>query len=92
MSIIRKTLIMAGLACTLSACVSTIPREVTANNGPTNLVGESSCTQFLLFNFGDCSYEAAKRNAGITNVHHTDTQISNYLIFSKTKTLVYGTK
>ncbi len=87
-----KALLLAGLALTTSACVSTLPHEVTSNNGPTNLVGESTCTQILIFTLGDCSYETAKKSVGITKVHHTDTQITNYVIFAKTKTLVYGTK
>lgn len=92
MNILSKTLLLAGLAMGLSGCVSTLPHEVTSNTGPTNLVGESSCTQVFVFNLGDCSYEAAKKSVGITNVHHTDMQITNYIFFAKIKTLVYGTK
>ncbi len=90
---ITNTLIISSLALWLSGCVSTGPLDVTSNNGPTNLVGEASCTQlFFLARMGDCSYEAAKQNGNITNVHHTDSQITNYFILLKQKTIVYGTK
>jgi hypothetical protein len=87
-----KIIVLAGLALGLPACVSTMPMEVTSNNGPTNLVGEANCTRIFVFNIGDCSYDTAKKSVGITNVHHTDVQMANYIIFSKQKTLVYGTK
>lgn len=90
---IIKTLIIASLTVWLSGCVSTGPLGVTSNNGPTNLVGEASCTKIFFFaRLGDCSYEAAKQNGKITNVHHTDMQVTNYFIVLKEKTLVYGTK
>jgi hypothetical protein len=86
-------LIISSLVIWLSGCVSTGPLGVTSNNGPTNLVGEASCTQiFFLARLGDCSYEAAKHNGNITTVHHTDSQITNYFIVLKEKTIVYGTK
>lgn len=92
MKTLHKIIFLAGLALSLPACVSTMPKEVTSNNGATNLVGEASCTRIFVVNIGDCSYDTAKKAAGITKVHHTDTQVTDYFIFSKQKTLVYGTK
>lgn len=92
MKALHKIIFLAGLALGLSACVSTIPKEVTSNNGATNLLGEATCTKIFVISLGDCSYDTAKKNAGITKVHHTDAQITDYFIFSKHKTLVYGTK
>jgi len=93
MKIMLKTIMITGLAIWLTGCVSTAPLAVTSNNGPTTQVGEASCTKILfLARLGDCSYQAAKQNGNITNVHHTDVQLTNYFIAVKEKTLVYGTK
>ena len=90
---IKISLLSTALILSLSACVSTMPREVTSNNGPTNLVGESSRINILgIIALGDGGYEAAKHSGNITNVHHTDIQVTNYFILTKEKTLVYGTK
>jgi hypothetical protein len=90
---IKLSLLSTAIILSLSACVSTMPHQVTSNNGPTNLVGESSCVKILsLIALGDCSYETAKHSGNITTVHHTDTQITNYFILIKEKTIVYGTR
>ena len=91
MKLITKIIITSTLLSGLSACTTIHPREVTSNNGPTTKIGESECkTYFNLIHVGDCGYEAAKTSAGITSVNHTDTKTKNFIIYSTTKTQVYG--
>ena len=72
-------------------CTSTRPLQVTSNNGPTKKIGESSCTRiFFISGIGDCGYESAKRNGNITNVHHADEEVTDFYVFARLKTKVYG--
>jgi TRL (tRNA-associated locus)-like protein len=87
-----RILLLSCLAASLSACVSIRPLQVESNNGPANLVGESTCFNVFVIPLGDCSYETAKKNGNITTVHHTDKHLTDYMIFSKQKTIVYGSK
>ena len=91
LKVLAKSLIIAALGFTAVGCVSVSPLQVTSNNGPTKKVGESGCVQiFYLSKIGDCSYDTAKKNASITNVHHTDQKVTDYVIFTVIKTEVYG--
>jgi hypothetical protein len=88
---IKISLFSTALILSLSACTTTRPLEVTSNNGPTAKVGEATCKSYFNFiSIGDCGYEAAKQNAGITKVHHTDKTVKDFFIFKSEKTQVYG--
>ena len=70
----------------------TLPVAVTSNPGPSPKTGTAECTSFLaMFATGDVSIEAAKKNGGITKVHHVDWHVENILgIIGKYKITVYG--
>ena len=88
---LAKLFLPATLALGLTACASVTPLMVTDNNGPAQKVGESNCgSVFFLAHIGDCGYDTAKKNGGITKVHHTDQATTNYYVFAQHKTLVYG--
>jgi hypothetical protein len=69
-----------------------LPVDVTSNNGPALKVGTAECKSILaLVAIGDASIEAAKKNGGITKVHHVDWSVENILgIIGKYKVTVYG--
>ncbi|MDL2124517.1 MAG: TRL-like family protein [Deltaproteobacteria bacterium] len=69
-----------------------LPVAVTANSGTPTKVGTSKCISVLtLVAIGDASIEAAKKDGGITKVHHVDWEVENILgIFGKYKVTVYG--
>ncbi len=69
-----------------------LPVTVTANSGTAIKVGISQCTSILgAVAIGDASIEAAKKNGGITKVHHVDYGVKNILgIIGTYKTTVYG--
>ncbi len=94
---------LAGMALGLTACATnvpvgsiitnvTLPFEVTSNDGTASKVGESTCKSILaIISSGDCSIDAAKKNGGITKVHHADWHAKSILgIFSDYKLTVYG--
>lgn len=57
----------------------TLPAEATSN-ASANKVGKASCQSILvLVATGDCSIEAAKKNAGISEVTHVDWKAHNIL-------------
>ncbi len=45
---------------------------------------------FGIFVFGDNSVNSAMENGGIHHIHHIDQEVSDYLIYRKVTTLVYG--
>ncbi|MBT8352347.1 MAG: TRL-like family protein [Deltaproteobacteria bacterium] len=69
-----------------------LPVTVTANGGTATKVGISQSTSILgAVAIGDASIEAAKKNGGITKVHHVDYGVKNILgIFGTYTTTVYG--
>jgi hypothetical protein len=69
-----------------------LPITATDNTGRWERTGTASCRSILaLVATGDCSIEAAKRNGGITEVHHVDWQVENILGVIGNYTLrVYG--
>jgi TRL (tRNA-associated locus)-like protein len=69
-----------------------LPVTVTANNGTATKVGTAECISVLaLVAIGDASIEAAKKDGGITKVHHVDWEVENILgIIGKYKVTVYG--
>lgn len=101
----KKKMMLAALAAAglLAGCatpypVGTIYTEVklpttaTSNTGTPSKVGVAECTSVLsMVATGDCSYEAAKRNGGITKVTHADWDAKNILgIFGTYKLTVRG--
>ncbi|MBW2564953.1 MAG: TRL-like family protein [Deltaproteobacteria bacterium] len=69
-----------------------LPVTATANIGTATKVGTSQCTSILgAVAIGDASIEAAKKNGGITKVHHVDYGVKNILgIIGTYTTTVYG--
>ncbi len=69
-----------------------LPVDATSNTGPATKVGTSECMSILtLVALGDASIETAKKNGGITKVHHVDWDVENILgIIGKYKVTVYG--
>ncbi|MCP4115538.1 MAG: TRL-like protein family [Desulfobacteraceae bacterium] len=69
-----------------------LPVAVTANKGIAPKVGTAECTSILsIIATGDASIETAKKNGGITKVHHVDWDVENILgIIGRYKVTVYG--
>lgn len=69
-----------------------LPMVATANGGASPKTGEATCVSVLgLVALGDCSIEAAKKNAGITKVTHVDWDVQNILgVYGKYKVIVAG--
>ena len=69
-----------------------LPVTATANDGASPKMGTAECTSILsLVATGDASIEAAKKQGGITEVHHVDWYAENILgIIGKYKVVVYG--
>jgi hypothetical protein len=69
-----------------------LPVTATSNSGKALKVGTAQCESFLsLIARGDASIETAKKNGGITKVHHVDWEVENILgIIGKYKVTVYG--
>ncbi|MGA1840276.1 MAG: TRL-like family protein [bacterium] len=69
-----------------------LPVTATANNGKATKVGTAECISILsLVATGDASIETAKKNGGITKVHHVDWDVENILgIYGRYKVTVYG--
>ncbi len=69
-----------------------LPVTATANNGTATKVGTAKCISVLaLVAIGDASIEAAKKDGGITKVHHVDWEVENILgVIGKYKVTVYG--
>ncbi len=102
----KKTFRIPALACVvlgLTACATPypvgqimtnviLPVQATSNEGTSSKVGEASCNSVLsMFSYGDCSIDTAKKNAGITKVHHADWHGKNFLgLFGTYKVMVYG--
>jgi hypothetical protein len=89
-------ILMIGSLLILSSCTSVKPLDVTSNNGPTTKIGEATCKiYFGLVNLGECGYEMAKKNGGITQVHHADVYLKDYRLlfvsfYAIQRTQVYG--
>ncbi len=69
-----------------------LPITATANTGKATKVGVAECRSYLtLIAIGDASIEAAKRNGGITRVHHVDWDVENILgLIGRYRVTVYG--
>ena len=69
-----------------------LPVDVTSNTGSYSKVGKAECKSILaMVAIGDASIEAAKKNGGITEVHHVDWHVENILgIIGKYTVTVYG--
>jgi hypothetical protein len=68
-----------------------LPVQATSNNGSYSKTGEASCKSILaIVASGDCSIETAKKNGGITKVHHVDWHAKDTLGFGTFKVVVYG--
>lgn len=98
-----KLLVALLAAALLSGCASSypvgaiftdvsLPVNATANVGKGAKVGEAKCTSVLsLIATGDCSIDAAKKNAGITKVYSVDWKANNILgIIGNYKVIVTG--
>jgi len=100
-----KKLIVGSLILTgfLSGCATSMPLgtvytelqlpvAATDNAGPWERTGTATCRSILaLVATGDCSIETAKRNGGITEVHHVDWSVENVLgVIGNYKLTVYG--
>ena len=61
------------------------------NNTASTRVGRSQAQGVILVGFGDASIRTAAASAGITKIHHVDSNTLNVLgIYSKFETIVYG--
>lgn len=93
-----------GIASTtMAGCASTLPvggiytdvklpvTATSAGGGPEK-VGTAECMSvFALVATGDCSIETAKKNGGISKVHHVDWDANNILgIIGRYKVVVHG--
>lgn len=69
-----------------------LPVTATDNAGRATKIGTATCTSILgLVAIGDASIEAAKKQAGITKVHHVDWDARNILgVYGEYKVTVYG--
>jgi hypothetical protein len=69
-----------------------LPVGVTGNGGKAPKIGTAECTSVLaLVATGDCSVEAARKQGGITKIHHVDWDANNVLgIVGNYKVVVYG--
>lgn len=66
----------------------TLPANATSNTGTPSKIGVAECNSVLsLFAYGDCSFDAAKKNGGITKVNHADWKAENILGIFGTYTL-----
>lgn len=70
----------------------TLPVQVTDENGTSSKQGTSSCVSYAaMVAIGDCSIDAAKRDGGITEVHHMDWKANSILgIIGRYELTVYG--
>ena len=69
-----------------------LPVLATAIEGNAPKVGMATCTSVLsMFAWGDASINTAKKNGGISKVHHVDWEASNILgLYGKYTVIVYG--
>ena len=99
----KKTLVVLGLLgfMATSSGAYAIPGIYTDTKEPTVLslqtpnvtkCGQASCKNywFGIVKLGDCSYQAAMKNGGITQVHHHDTATKGWFFLNKKTTTVYG--
>ena len=68
------------------------PLAATGNSGVSTKTGEAKCMSILsVVAVGDCSIDAAKKNGGITKVHHVDWDAMNILgFYGSYKVIVSG--
>ena len=69
-----------------------VPVVATANGNASPKMGVAECETICgLIARGDASIAAAKKNGGITKVHHVDWEVSSLLgLIGKYKCIVYG--
>ncbi len=92
-----------GVTSLLSGCATnypmggaytdvTLPLQATNENGTSSKQGKSSCISYVaMVATGDCSIDAAKRDGGITEVHHMDWKAKSILgIIGHYELTVYG--
>ena len=92
------SLVVIAAGCASTYPVGTLytelkmPVSATANTGNWSKKGTAECVSYLsLFTQGDASIETAKKNGGITKVHHVDWEVKNVLgIIGNYKVIVYG--
>jgi hypothetical protein len=70
----------------------TLPVQATNENGTPSKVGRATCVSYVaMVSQGDCSIDAAKRDGGITEVHHIDWKVNSLLgIIGRYELIVYG--
>ena len=98
-----KALFLSFAVLGLTACATpyplggimtdvTLPVQVTSNAESSSKVGEATCKSYLaMFSSGDCSFDAAKKNGGISKVEHADWHAKNFLgLVGTYKLMVYG--
>jgi uncharacterized lipoprotein YajG len=70
----------------------TLPLQATNENGTPSKVGRATCVSYVaMVAQGDCSIDAAKRDGGITEVHHMDWKANSLLgIIGRYELTVYG--
>ncbi|HFD13417.1 MAG TPA: TRL-like protein family [Crenotrichaceae bacterium] len=101
-----KTTVMVGVmvgAALLTGCATNqpigavytdlaLPVQATDEHGSYSKVGRSTCISYVaMVAQGDCSVNAAKRDGGITSVHHMDWRVHSLLgIISRYELSVYG--
>jgi len=94
---------LIGAVAFVTGCASTYPQgyllqelkmpvAVTSNSGAKLKTGTSECRSYLsMIAIGDASIETAKKNGGITKVHHVDWEVKNILgLIGEYKCTVYG--
>ncbi|MCO6441842.1 MAG: TRL-like protein family [Nitrococcus mobilis] len=95
-SIIATSLVLGGCATSVPYGAFytklDLPVTATSNTGSAMKVGVASCKSILaIVATGDCSIETAKKNGGITEVHHVDWKAENTLgIIGNYQVVVYG--
>lgn len=69
-----------------------LPVAVTSNSSKVMKNGTAEChSLFAMFAYGDCSFDAAKKDGNITKMTHADWQVRNIFgIFGSYKLIVYG--
>jgi hypothetical protein len=95
--------VLCGVAVLLAGCAMpwpmglgyskmSVPVTATDNVGKATKIGTAECQTYLnIVALGDASIEAAKKNGGITKVHHVDWSVDNVLgVIGKYKVTVYG--
>lgn len=89
----RKLLLVAVAALgLLASCSVTTP--LTATSNPLSKDAKVGTSDFIslfgVINLGDAGINLAAKKAGITKISVVDTKVTNYYVFAKYETFVYG--